>query len=451
MIDITFQQLKKWLEADSQNFTSDFKITNINSDSRSLKKGELFVALKGEKFDGHDYISQAIEKGAAAILSEKAEGPVPTLLVKDTLRALVCIAQNIREQFKGPVIAITGSAGKSSTKEMTAVLLGPHTVSSPASFNNLLGVSKTIFLIEPTTQKLVLEMGMNALYEIKEMVEIFKPDIGVITNIGDAHLGKMGGLENIYKAKKEMFDYVATSTSHKRAIVLNQDDPKVLRAYQESGASKLPTLTYSASGKAADVRLLSCQMDSKTAYLDVEIEIKEQKVKSKIKIFGEHHKNNICAAIAAALQVGVSIEEIKSRLINIKPAKHRGEIKNISRGITLIDESYNSNFTALKSSLTTLAHFAKDRRKVLVIGEMLELDGYAEKFHKEMGAFIQEEFKDSKIVLYSVGNFSKFLGAAKHYDKVEQIISDLKLSPEDIVFIKGSRGIALDKLVSALE
>lgn len=228
-------------------------IRTISSDSRHIGKGDALVALKGDNFDGHDYLEQAVEKGASVIISEKpAKLKVPVVVVSNTFMAMMQIGSALRKAFQGPVIAVTGSAGKSSTRDMIATLLGPGTTKSPKSYNNLLGVSKTLFLIEDSTKYLILEMGMNALGELETICDHFHPVAGLITNVGDAHVGRMGGQDKIYQAKKEVFDHLAEFPNETLGIVVNGDDPLVRKWPTKHFPSKLkedlnflrPPLTY---------------------------------------------------------------------------------------------------------------------------------------------------------------------------------------------------------------
>ncbi|MFM8313082.1 MAG: UDP-N-acetylmuramoyl-tripeptide--D-alanyl-D-alanine ligase, partial [Deltaproteobacteria bacterium] len=232
---ITFKTLAGWTQGElSEASHSEFPISQISTDTRTLKVGDVYLALKGESFDGNQFVQQAIKKGASGVICETAEPlTVPKIRVPDALKALICIGENLRNLFQGKVFAITGSAGKSSTKDMVAVLLGDSTVSSPASFNNLMGVSRTLCLVTDSTQNLVLEMGMNNFGEIAELCQRFRPQYGMITNVGDAHIGKLGGQEGIYRAKKEMFDFLAKDSSAK-GLALNADDPWVMEAFKSN-------------------------------------------------------------------------------------------------------------------------------------------------------------------------------------------------------------------------
>ncbi len=439
----------------------DPAVHSISSDTRSLQNGEVFLALKGENFDGHDYLEQAAQKGALALISEKEiKTKTPIVLVKNALEAFVAIAEKMREGFRGPVFAVTGSAGKSSTRDMVAVLLGPHTLKAPASFNNLLGVSKTLCLLEDSTEKLVLEMGMNALGEIKEICEHFHPMAGLITNIGDAHIGKLGSQENIFRAKKELFDSIAKSNKA-LGVAVNIDDPYVARAFQEAIGSKMKSVTYSLKDPKAQVYLSECSIDPDTCCLNVKVQVDKNTLQSTLGIFGLHHAENISAAIAAAFLLGVSTSDIQQRLAGVKPTAHRGVVSQIRKTITVIDDSYNSNPAALRSSLGSLWEINPSRRRVLVIGEMREMGEFSEKVHRQAGQDIIEFAKKNPIpfVLITVGKDARFISdeikkgmpGTKCYDtptfqdaeeKVDKVLQD-----GDILFVKGSHGVRLDLLV----
>lgn len=442
------------------------KITSISTDSRTLNSGEVFLAIRGENFDGHRFLSTAVDKGAMLLISEEKIPPsIPQLIVHNTMIAMTDIAKNLREKFEGPVVAITGSAGKSSTKEMVATLLGENTLKSPASFNNLIGVSKTLFLIEDSTEKIVLEMGMNNEKEIKEMCELFRPNCGLITNIGDAHLGKLGGQEGIYRAKKELFDWLSNPQAKTQAVALNADDPLVCRAFKETFGKDFEALTYSSAGaKDAKLRLLKQSLDPKTAFLNVEWEMEGEVATASLPIFGFYHSGNLLAAIAMAKLLGVTPLQIKKRLAAISPAAHRGEIHELTEKRVLVDESYNSNPKALAASLATLAQVFWEGRLVLVIGQMNELGEFSEKKHAEIGEVLLKEFgKNPNLLLLAVG---KECGALVETVKSANVpwevesfasVTDLKqgfsarLKAHDLIYLKGSNSIRLFELIPQLK
>jgi len=441
--------------------STDLSVLAISSDSRALKKGDVFLALRGENFDGHRFLEEAVQLGALALISQqKVPTTVPLILVSDTLQAFIKIAEKLREYFRGPVVAVTGSAGKSSTRDMIAVLLGPDTLSAPASFNNLLGVSKTLCLLEDSTKNLVLELGMNASLEIKEMCERFQPLAGLITNIGDAHIGKLGSEEGIFRAKKELFDFI-TTYSNALGIALNLDDPFVVRAYQESAGSKLKTVTYSLKDPKAHVYVSDYSLHPERCCLKLTIKMNQESFSTELGIFGLHNAQNIAAAIACASLLGVSMPEIKLRLSELKPPAHRGVIIQIGKNVTLVDESYNSNPSALKSSLQSVWELNPKRRRILVIGEMREMGQFSKKVHERIGGEIVNLYKKKSIpfILYAVGKEAWTLSAEVRKKLPHVFCKDLQtqseaqveiektLQKEDILFVKGSHGVRLDLLV----
>jgi len=440
-------------------------VSSISTDSRDLKPGEVFLALRGESFDGHDYVNDAVKKGAVAVIAERSFPlAVPLLVVPDSLQAFISIAQRLRAHFTGPVFAVTGSAGKSSTKEMIAALWGPQTLASPASFNNLLGVSKTLSLLRDDTRQLILEMGMNALGEIAEICAKFSPEAGLITNIGDAHLGKLGSRRGIYQAKKELFDSLARIGTRCRGIALNVDDELVGEAYRSVFPTGVKTVTYSASGAPADVRVLKRKIDPDTGRLSLQLEIEGETVDYAFSIFGMHHTQNIAAAVAASRLLGVKLEEMLPRFAAIHPASHRGEIKTLAEGRILIDESYNSNPTALASSLESLNALDLTRRRILVVGEMREMGKFSEQVHQEAGENLVRLQREGGFPLLLIGVGTEVLPLVNTVKAALPTATTFQLSHQrevlsliqshwkakDILFFKGSHGVRLDLVVDAL-
>lgn len=456
---INLKTLIQWTQGTpSSQLDTSLPVIHISTDSRSLRKGDIFLALRGDNFDGHDFISEAIAKGATAVIAEKIPESAPSIRVASSLDALISIGRGQRDLFSGKAIGITGSAGKSSTKEMTASLLGPNTVGSPASFNNLIGLSRTLSLIDDNTRQLVLEMGMNAPGEISELCKNFRPSIGIITNIGDAHIGKLGSAEGIYRAKKELFDYFAGIDCE--GIALNFDDTNVVRAYAESRCRPRQLVRYTTSDSAqADVRVVRAHMDTKTAFLNVSLQVFETILTSQLPIFGMHHVQNYAAAVSAARIFGVPTSEIEERSKSLRPASHRGEIISLGKR-TLIDESYNSNPTALLSSLRSLMQTDPARRLVLILGEMRELGEFSTEKHqgvgRELGSLLQKRSSPSVVIGVGAG-MKHMLAELKgpelfEVDSAEEAAGILdKISRDgDVIFVKGSRGVKLDKVILRL-
>jgi UDP-N-acetylmuramoyl-tripeptide--D-alanyl-D-alanine ligase len=445
---------------------ADFLVRSLSSDTRSLQNGEVFVALRGDQFDGHRFIDEAIKRGAAGVIAEtlpEGSPDVPFLIVEDALQAWINIAVKIRERFQGPVVAITGSAGKSSTKEMVAKLLGPDTVASPASFNNLLGVSKTLCLVGDATRNLVLEMGMNAPGEIREMCDRFRPEFGLISNIGDAHIGRLGGQEGIFRAKKELFDFLAAQPTKTQGIALNAEDPLVVRAAAEAFAMPVRTLRYSADPKTpADVWVKEKSLDPNRGSLRLTIAVAGDAFDISLPIYGMHHAQNVAGSIALATLMGVSLSEIRQRLSLIQAAPHRGQIMELAEGRVLIDESYNSNPTALISSLESLARLNPDKPRLLVLGEMREMGEYSRSLHQKVGRAVVELFTKLPITVVGVGKEMEAMAqevrqglpqvSVQVIETAEAAIDVVRqrFAPDSLCLVKGSRGVKLDIVVEAL-
>jgi UDP-N-acetylmuramoyl-tripeptide--D-alanyl-D-alanine ligase len=466
---VTLKDLVAWTGAKlSRPISSINLISTISSDSRTFKSGEVFIALPGEKFDGHQYIEEVASKGALAIIGEKPPATwnhsIPFLEVPSSLNAYVDIGRALRKKFQGKVLAVTGSAGKSSTKDMLGVLLGPQTLVSPKSFNNLLGVSKTLCLLEDQTKNLVLEMGMNGFGEIREMCEKFEPQGGAITNIGDAHIGKLGGREGIYKAKKELFDWIS-QVEPCLGVAINLDDPLVVRASQEAFSKSIKIISYSAHDSGADIYISKRKIDPQSGALSLMLKTEGGDFTVTIPHFGIHHAYNLAAAVALARLAQVSWNEIGERLSRVMPSENRGQITHLSNQMTLIDESYNSNPAALVSSLQSVLLMNPKGRKILVLGEMRELDHFSESLHREVGRQIGTMFAENptQVVVFGVGKETQALLtevqkanskiATFFVEMVEQVepLVLTSLRSQDLVFVKGSRGISLDKLVKRLK
>lgn len=444
----------------------------LSTDTRTLKPGEIFVALKGENFDGHQYIDKALEMGALAVVSE--ERPVKTppqdrlwFHVPSSLGLLAALARRIREHFKGPVLAVTGSAGKSSTKTFLRHILGEGTAYSPASFNNLLGVSKTILGIPQGSERLILEIGMNALGEIQEICDTFTPDLGLITNIGTAHIGKLGSAENIRIAKKELFDALASraSTGTNVGVALNLDDPGIVRSFNEAFPRGIRKVTYSQKQPDADVFLSSRALDPETGALTVSVRYLGKTDNYRIPIFGLHQAENIAASIAGAILIGKGRASIHEGIGQVRSESHRGEVTLLRGNKVLLDEAYNSNPSALMASLQSCFQLNPSRRRVLVLGEMRELGEFSEALHSKVGTELAELHRTTQIpfTLFAVGN-----GALPLKQTVEQALPSMTchwfvdasstekpllnaLRDGDVVLVKGSRGVQLDKLLPALK
>jgi len=421
-------------------------ITKISTDSRKLTPGDLFIAIKGDRFDGHNFIDEVIKKGAKAIIVSrdiKPDLPVTTLKVNDTLIALGKIAVYYRQKFKIPLVAITGSNGKTTTKEMLAHLLSQKftTLKSQGSFNNAIGLPLTLLELNNTIQSAVVEVGMNQVGEIKYLAQLAKPTIAIITNIGDSHIGYLKTKENIAKEKTQLL-----SALPKNGIaILNRDD-EYLTKIKFNGR----VITYSL-GNQADFIAQHLQQDINRIEFTI-----NNTYKIKIPILGLHNVYNALAAVAAAYELGLNFDQIKEAFLDFKTPSGRMELSS-SNGIKIINDTYNANPTSLKASLETVKQMLTNGRKILVMGDMLELGDLSASFHRT----IAKEIIDKGInILLTIGEGATLTAeeAAKQGIAVykcssnEEIISKLKsmVKEEDIILIKGSRRMKLEEVVEGL-
>ncbi len=429
------------------------QISGVSTDSRNIEPGALFVPLRGERFDGHDYISQAVKKGAAACLSEEyIEGlSVPVVCVTSTLRALGDIAAAYRLQLQGPLVAVTGSAGKTTTKEMLASILGQvgPGLKTAGNFNNLIGLPLTLLRLEAAHQWAVIEMGTSALGEIERLTEIAQPTVGIITNIGEAHLETLHGLDGVARAKGELFVGLQGGTA-----IVNLDDQRVARLPL---ANNVKRLTYGLNPEA-QVRAEAIQAGSDEVLFDLLMDGRRSRVR--LALPGEHNVYNALAAAAAAYELNVALELIVAGLESFVPAKGRMNLFPLTCGGLLLDDSYNSNPLSAAAALNALKSLAGQGRRIAVLGDMLELGERSEQFHHELGR------KAAAVAdrLVAVGQFAQAVCAgaaeagmsAEKISAVEDVAAATALLQEeqrsaDRILVKGSRGVKLDQLVVMLK
>jgi len=438
------------------------RFTGICTNSRALSAGELFLALKGDRFDGHDFIPQVIEAGAAGVVAARgklgavAASPlsVPVITVEDTLTALGDLAAFWRRRHPVPLVAITGSNGKTTTKEMVAAIVARHrpVLRNQANLNNLVGLPLTLLQLTTAHQAAVVEMGMNHPGEIARLTEIAAPDVGLITNVQPAHLEGLGSLEGIQAAKGELFARLA----RKATIVVNRDDPRVVQL-----ASSFPgrQVGFSTLDAAADVALAKIiVMDHETTRFLLRLGGETREIR--IHVAGRHHLANAVAAAAVAWALKVASGDIVEGLASFRPFDKRMEILALPGGVHLINDTYNANPGSMTAALQTLRALAAGGRSVAVLGDMLELGERSPELHREVGRVAAREGVDYILVL---GKQTDQLleGAAEGGIPADRLIqgSDHRelalkvpalLAPGAWVLVKGSRGMRMEKAVEAI-
>jgi UDP-N-acetylmuramoyl-tripeptide--D-alanyl-D-alanine ligase len=428
-------------------------VVGISIDSRTLQPGELFVPLRGERFDGHDFLMQAVRRGAAACLSEEviAGLPVPVVLVNDTLAALGDLAAARRLQFAGPVVAITGSSGKTTTKEMLAAILegtGPG-LKTQGNFNNLVGLPLTLLRLSASDQWAVLEMGMSNRGEIARMAAIARPAIGIISNIGPAHLETLHGLDGVARAKGELFAALPAGG----AAIINADDERVAGIPVANGVRRL----YYGLSASAEVRGEAIVVRGNE--ISFRLLLADGAWPVTMTVPGRHNVHNALAAAAAAHAMGVAGEVIAQGLGNFRTTRGRMEAIPLADGMLLLEDSYNANPLSVKSALLTLDEVAEGGRRIAVLGDMLELGESAADWHRQTGQAAAPRVDH----LLLLGAQAAELAAGARdaglpEDRIricqshEEVIGVLQalLRPGDRILVKGSRGMRMDKIAAAL-
>ena len=429
-------------------------------DSRTVAPGEMFVAIRGERFDGHAFARAALDRGAAGVMVEAGRLPDPpadglVVEVADTTRALQDVAREVRRRSGATVVAITGSAGKTTTKELTADFLSSRfsVFRNKGNLNNHIGLPLSLLELAKRPDVAVVELGMNHAGEIRTLVGIAEPEVRVWTNVGDAHLGFFESADQIADAKAEILERARPSDR----LMANADDARIMsRAAAFSGR----TVTFGLS-EGADVRASAVQhrgLDGMAATISTPA----GSVHVSTPLLGTGNLMNLLAATAVAGDFGVPLDEIASRASRLKPAAHRGELLRLPGGITLVDDSYNSSPSALMRSLETIKASTGSARKVAVLGEMLELGEHAARLHEQCGRAAAEAGLD---LLIAVGGAAaaRLAAAAREAGMAEDAVmlardsdeaSELalkKMRPGDLVLVKGSHGIRTDVVVERLK
>lgn len=428
---------------------SDVQFDSVGSDSRNIKAGQLFVALKGANFDGNIFAAEAIKKGAAAaIISDASADVAPALLVADTRLALGVLAKYWRGKFKVPLVAVTGSNGKTTTKEMLTAILSIAAGTSDkvhatyGNLNNDIGLPLTLLKIRDQHRYVVAEMGMNHLGEIDYLTHIASPNVAVINNANTAHIGELGSRENIAKAKGEIFSGLAQDG----IAVINADSD--FSDYWKSLNANRKIVTF-ALEKTADV---TASYQEQAGLSQVVLTTPNGEVSFELKVEGVHNISNALAAAATAHALGVSNADIAAGLGNFGGVYARLERKLAVNGAVLIDDTYNANPDSMRAAIDVLAKQAGE--KLLVLGDMGELGADAKAMHFEIGAYAKTAGLNK---LYCLGEMSaemvKGFGAgAEHFATPEAIAQKVipQLNNKTTALVKGSRFMRMERVVDLL-
>ncbi len=435
--------------------TTEQMITGVAIDSRAVKPGDLFVALVGENTDGHKYLAQAVEKGAVAVAVSMPDAVALDdyenyVIVPDGVAFVQQLAHWLRMRSTVPVVAVTGSTGKTSTKDFLAALLEPlgNIVVTKGNHNNELGLPLTICGLEADTNVLVVEMGMRGLGQIDFLCQIAEPDCGIITNIGKTHCELLGSQENIAQAKCELLPYIKENG----IIALNKKDEPFLQPWLTT--CKGTVLWYGAEDNAGD--LWADEIAQTDDGIQYQLHCGDHQQMINLRVQGVHNVSNSLAAIAIAHHLGVSWEQIGSCLERAQLTGMRLAISQSAAGVTVINDAYNANPDSMKSALAVLTQ-RKGSRKIAVLGDMYELGKYEEESHREVGRVAAEQNID---LLIAVGSLGRLIGDAAEEAGCnvslaatnEQAIAILQqyVASGDVVLVKGSRGMQMEQIVQNL-
>jgi UDP-N-acetylmuramoyl-tripeptide--D-alanyl-D-alanine ligase len=412
--------------------------------------GALFVALKGEQVDGHDFAPQAVARGAAGLLvGRQLPIDAPQVVVSDVLGALTACARVHRRRFAGPVVAVTGSNGKTTTKEMIGAVLtgrGPCLITR-GNLNNHIGVPLTLLALKPEHRSAVIEMGANHRGEIAHLMSIAEPGIGLVTNAGAAHLEGFGSLEGVAEGKGELF----SGLPRDGVAVVNADDQYAPRWRTLAGSRRIVTFGIDQPADYS-ARNVSASLQENRPALDFELVAPDGAIRVTLALAGLHNLRNAVGAAAAAQAAGASLDEIARGLASVKPVKGRLEFRPAANGAVLVDDSYNANPGSLKAGLDAFRAFGGARW--LVLGDMMELGSASEELHREIGAYARASGIER---LLAVGSRARraadaFGPGAAWFDNVDDLITEARrsLRPGVAVLVKGSRSNRLERVAQAL-
>ncbi|ANS75115.1 UDP-N-acetylmuramoyl-tripeptide--D-alanyl-D-alanine ligase [Paenibacillus yonginensis] len=441
---------------------ADARIQGVTTDSRKLSENVLFVPLTGENFDGHHFAAESLRQGAGAVLWSRsrndypAEGPV--ILVEDTLSALQQLAKAYLEQCGARVIGITGSNGKTTTKDIVTSLLSTtyKVHKTQGNYNNHIGLPLTILSMPEDTEMAVLEMGMSARREIELLSSIARPETAIVTNIGESHLEHLGSREEIARAKLE----ILAGMKPNGLFVYNGDEPLIPQVLGEPGTVKpegLQTVTFGLSENndlyptgmmflEAGTTFTASRYYPQTAYT--------------LPLLGKHNVANALAAMAVAAHYEVSAENIRKGLEQTKLTGMRIELLKGTSGVTILNDAYNASPTSVRAALEVLASMNGYSRRIAVLGDMLELGADAERMHKDVGLFVTPDKAD---LVFAYGPLGAFIaegaaeqlpaGAVQAFVDKTKLIEALEavIRPDDVVLIKASRGNRLEEVAQAVQ
>jgi UDP-N-acetylmuramoyl-tripeptide--D-alanyl-D-alanine ligase len=455
MIELSIKFIIEQIQGQLLSGNLDQNVVGLVTDSRQIKPGDLFIALQGEKYDGHTFIAEVLHKGAAAVIisNEAALGNLRTdkaiIKVNDTLQALQDLAYSYRRLFNIPMVVITGSVGKTSTKDLLAAFLSKKlfTLKTPGNYNNDIGLPLTLLQLNPGHEAAVVEIGMRARGEIKRLAKIIAPDYAIITNVEPVHLETLGSIENIAAAKCELLDYI-----HKDGWALINGDNELLLKTAARYKKKILTFGY---GAKCDFRILSVNVNA--AGMELKLSLQGSVVEISFPIPAAHMAMNIVAAAGTAYLMGLDIVDIETALNQYHAGEKRLSITHFNEGGILVNDTYNANPLSMQAALDVISNLSQGRKTVAILGDMFELGSYEQEGHLRVGEYVA---KQGVNFLVTIGSRSRLIAEGAHKagmalqnifnfatgeESLPWLVNNLK--KEEVILFKASRGMELDLLI----
>ena len=437
-----------------KNSDAEIFFNDISTDSRKIKGGELFVAIKGENMNGESFAGDALKKGASAVMVSKTAKRIPegvVLKVDDTLVAYRQIAGAWRNRFDIPIIAVTGSNGKTTTKDLTAAALTGvwNVLKTTANFNNEIGVPLTLLELDETHRAAIVEIGMRGLGQIAELAKFVKPTIGIVTNVNETHIELLGSIENIAKAKGELVEAIPAGGT----VILNADDPHVA-AMKNLAADGVRVLNYSLENPDADFFAKNILIGSVSTEFIMSFRGKEYDFE--IPMLGRHNVSNALGAIAAGYAVGLTVPDVQRGFATLTTTKMRFEV--IRRdGLTIVNDAYNASPASMRMAIRTAAEIYGGK-KFAVLGDMLELGSLSGRLHREIGAELVENKFDTLIAIGKLGKFiadgardaglENVYAVDSHEDAAKKILELVR--DGDTILFKASHAMHMEKIIELI-
>lgn len=431
----------------------------VGTDTRSDLSKKIFIALRGDRFDAHDFIDKALTQGATAVIidkiqcAEKIKDKATVFLVDDTLKALQQMSQYWRNKNNFKVLAITGSNGKTTTKEFAATLISPSfkTSYSKGSFNNHWGLPMSLLASPSSAEVVIVEMGMNHKGEIASLCKLAHPDVVVVTHVGTAHIGELGSQQAIAEAKEEI--YIHSPQAQKIFNIENEFTHKMYNKHKQENS-----ITFSSHVDSAQIKLRVGSIEPN--FINVEGEIQSVQGEAEVPVFGRHNVTNLMAASALALSTGVSASDIWKRLTDCTTIWGRNQLITLSSGAHCIFDGYNANPDSVSILIKNIFEMEPKGKRYFVLGEMGELGDKTQEYHQQVGEllaksmidgvwFIGSSYKDVEKGVGSIESSCKFHGSKSFEESSVRELSK-QLNKDDLVIVKGSRFMKMEKVVEAL-